>query len=241
ILRGCTLDFLNHPFNIDLMPVPLGSFDVITDMDWLREYHAVIVCDEKIVRVLFGNETLIFPGKRNDQGSIVNSKIDLRSGYHQLRVREQDVPKIAFRTRYVHYEFQVMPFRLTNAHAVFMDLINRVSKPYLDKFVIVFIDDILIYSKNKKENKEHLKEILELLKKEKFNNGRESRLTFISCSKAQEYMAKGCQIFLAHIFAKKEEDRSEGKQLEDAPVVQDYPEVFPKDLLGLPPARPVEF
>nr|GEV57664.1 hypothetical protein [Tanacetum cinerariifolium] len=67
ILRGCTLDFLNHPFNIDLMPVPLGSFDVIVGMDWLREYHAAIICDEKIVRVLLGNETLIFKGKRNDQ------------------------------------------------------------------------------------------------------------------------------------------------------------------------------
>nr|GFB39484.1 putative reverse transcriptase domain-containing protein [Tanacetum cinerariifolium] len=99
-------------------------------------------------------------------GSSVYSKIGLRSGYHQLRVREEDIPKTAFRTRYGHYEFQVMPFGLTNAPAVFMDLMNRVCKPYLDKFVIVFIDDILIYSKEEKEHEEHIKAILELLKKE---------------------------------------------------------------------------
>ncbi|GJX10543.1 putative reverse transcriptase domain-containing protein, partial [Tanacetum coccineum] len=101
------------------------------------------------------------------QGSSVYSKIDLQSGYHQLRIREEDIPITAFRTRYGHYEFQVMPFGLTNAPAVFMDLMNRVCKLYLDKFVIVLIDDILIYSKNKEEHGEHLKTILNLLRSEK--------------------------------------------------------------------------
>ncbi|GJX44315.1 putative reverse transcriptase domain-containing protein [Tanacetum coccineum] len=321
VLKGCTLSLVNHVFEIDLMPIELGTFDVIIGMDWLVKHDAVIVYGEKVVRIPYGNKTLIVEGdkgvsrlkviscikarkyvergchlflahvtenkskekrmedvpvirdfpevfpeelpglppprqvefridlvpgaapvarapyrlapsemkelsvqlqellekgfirpssspwgapvlfvKKKDgsfrmcidyrelnkltvknryplpriddlfdqlQGSSVYSKIDLRSGYHQLRIKEEDIPITAFRTRYGHFEFQVMPFGLTNAPAVFMDLMNRVCKPYLDKFVIVFIDDILVYSKDEEEHGKHLKIILELLKKER--------------------------------------------------------------------------
>nr|GEY56281.1 putative reverse transcriptase domain-containing protein [Tanacetum cinerariifolium] len=244
---------------MDLIPVELGSFDVIIGMDWLTTYHAVIVCDEKIIRVPFGNETLIIrcDGSNNETqlniisctktrkyllkgypvflANITTKTIKDKSEEKRLEnvpiVRDfsevfpEDLPglpptrqveflidlipgaapvarapyrlslskmkelsdqlelnKLTVKnrylipriddlfdqlTRYGHYEFQVMPFGLTNAPAVFVDLMNRVCKPYLDKFVVVFIDDILIYSKNEQEHGEHLKLILELLKKDK--------------------------------------------------------------------------
>nr|GEW31253.1 hypothetical protein [Tanacetum cinerariifolium] len=245
VLRGCTLGLLGHSFNIDLKPVELGSFDIIIGMDWLTNHNAVIVCDEKIVRIPYGGKVLIVQGNGSDKGNksklriisrtktqryikrgcqiflaqVMKKETEYKSeekrledvpivrdfpkvfpeDFHGLppmrqiefqidlvpgtatvarapyrlapselleQVREVYILKTSFRTRYSHYEFQVMSFGLTNVPAVFMDLMNWVCKPYLDKFVIVFIEDILIYSKSKEEHEKHLKLILELIKKE---------------------------------------------------------------------------
>ena len=142
------------------------------------------------------------------QGKRVFSKIDLQSGYHQLRVKEGDILKTAFRTRYEHYEFLVMSFGLTNAPTAFMDLMNKVFKDYLDQFVIVFIDDILVYSQSESEHEQHLRLVLQRL--------REHRL-FAKFKKCEFWLSQVS--FLGHIVSK------EGIKVDPAKieVVRDWP------------------
>nr|GEY09613.1 putative reverse transcriptase domain-containing protein [Tanacetum cinerariifolium] len=140
LIRGCTLNFLNHPFNIDLMSIEMGSFDVIIGMDWLVNYHTVIVCDEKLVRVPFDNKILIFHGDGSNNGHESRLNIISCTKTQRIECLLKDRPEIelsstkgsgirhsesAFRTRYRHYEFQVMLFGLTNVPIVFMDLMNQ--------------------------------------------------------------------------------------------------------------------
>ena len=99
------------------------------------------------------------------KGASIFSKIDLRSGYHQLIIKDVDVHKTTFRTRYGHYEFLIIPFGLKNALATFMDLMNRVFRPYVDHFVIMFIEDIFVYSKDREDHYTHLRVVLETLRK----------------------------------------------------------------------------
>lgn len=122
------------------------------------------------------------------KGAKVFSKIDLHSGYHQLKIKKSDIPKTAFRTRYGHYEFEVMPLGLTNAPAVFMDLMYRIFHPYLDSFVLVFIDDILIYSKDDQQHEEHLRIVLGVLRAERL---------YSNFSKCKFWLSQ--VIFLGHV------------------------------------------
>nr|GEU30814.1 putative reverse transcriptase domain-containing protein [Tanacetum cinerariifolium] len=179
VIKGCKLEIKGHVFDINLIPFGYGSFNVIIANspyhlapseleEFLRQLKELQ--DKELNKLTVKNRYLL---PRIDdlfdqlQGSQFFSKIDLRSGYPQLRVHEDDIPKTAFITRYGHFNFTVVPFGLTNAPTVFMDLMNRVCMPYLDKFVIVFIDDTLIYSKTQEEHVEHLRLVLELVKKEK--------------------------------------------------------------------------
>nr|GEW29868.1 hypothetical protein [Tanacetum cinerariifolium] len=235
ILRGCTLGLLGHLIDINIMPIELDSFDINVGMDWLVKYHAVILCDKRIVRIPYGDEVLIIEGDGCKGGS--KSKLSIisctktqkyiekgcpvylaqvttkRSADESREKRLEDVPIVRDflevfpadlrglpPTRQVKFQInlvlgatpvarslyrlapsemqelstqlqelfdKVMPFGLTNAPAIFMNLMNQVCKLYLDNFVIIFIDDILIYFKNKKEHEGHLKLILRLLKEEK--------------------------------------------------------------------------
>nr|GEW71528.1 putative reverse transcriptase domain-containing protein [Tanacetum cinerariifolium] len=184
--REVEIEIDDNMFRIDLIPIMLGVFDIVIDKGFIRLISSpwgapmlfvkkkdgsmrMCINYRKLNKVTVKN---VYPLPRIDdlfdqiQGARWFLKIDLRSGYHQLKVREEDIPKTAFRIRYGHFEFVFMPFGLTNALSIFIDLINRACRPMLDKFVIVFIDDILVYSKSKEEHEIYLREILETLRKE---------------------------------------------------------------------------
>ena len=127
------------------------------------------------------------------KGVSIFSKIDLRSGYHQLRIKDVDVHKTSFITQYGHFEFLVMPFELTNAQATFMDLMNNVFRPYVDQFVVVFIDDILVYSKDREDHDTHLRVVLEILRNEQL---------YAKLSKCEFWL--GEVSFLGQLYRKKE-------------------------------------
>nr|GEV31815.1 putative reverse transcriptase domain-containing protein [Tanacetum cinerariifolium] len=186
VIKGCKLEIEGHVFDINLIPFGSGSFDVIIGIDWLFDHKAEIIYHEKEIEfqiklipgamMVAKSPYCLAPSKLEelsgqlkelqDKG-FIRPSWEHRSGYHQLRVHADEIPKTAFRTRYGHFEFTVMPSGLTNIPMVFMDLMNRVCRPYLDKFAIVFIDDVLIYSKTLEEHEVHLGLVLELLKEEK--------------------------------------------------------------------------
>ena len=120
----------------------------------------------------------------------VFSKIDLRSGYHQLKIRPEDRPKMVFTTRYGLYEFTVVPFGLTNAPAFFMNLMNKVMMDFLDQFVVVFVDDILVYSSTQEEHEQHLRKVLTRLRESKLsrsvNSGQKKSLFWVTSSLGKE-------------------------------------------------------
>ncbi|GKB44723.1 putative reverse transcriptase domain-containing protein [Tanacetum coccineum] len=184
--RRCLLCVGDNIRSANLFPLEMSDFDIIHGMDWLTEHRAAIDCHTKRTSIkesssneprleshpvvqnfpdVFPDELSRYPPER--EGAMFLSKIDLRSGYHQLCVKEQYVSKIAFRTCYGHYEFLVMPFRLTNGLVVFMDLMNRIFHEYLDRFAIVFINDILVYSKAMEEHEDHFRIVLEILRQKK--------------------------------------------------------------------------
>nr|GEU31409.1 putative reverse transcriptase domain-containing protein [Tanacetum cinerariifolium] len=168
VIKGYKLEIEGHVFDINLIPFEHRSFDVTIGMDWLSNHKAEIVFHEKVVRVpLLDGRVLRVLGERPKEKAILLMSAKDRDKKQEEIVMVRDYLETAFRTYYGHFESTVMPFGLTNAPAIFMDLMNRVCRPYLDKFVIVFIDGILIYSKTREEHVEHLRLVLELLKKEK--------------------------------------------------------------------------